>query len=160
MITNRILLLALSVALLGLQAGCGDPLKNAFSQHYKANIHRLAGLYQMYQMTNDGIGPDGEEAFREYVASVPEDFLDKIGANPEKRDQLFVSERDKKPFHIVYSVEANYRQPAPIVFEQEGKDGKRWIGFTAGSCQEFSTEDYEKFRDGTKQIKIEAEQAR
>ena len=70
--------------------------------------------------------------------------LTRIGIDPASIDQIFVSERDGKPFTIRYSVVGNMMgSREPVVFEAEGVDGQRMVGFLDMTVREVGSEEYD-----------------
>ena len=56
-----------------------------------------------------------------------------MGIDPNNLDAAFTSERDSKPFKVRYKVGGGRGSASAVVFEQEGKDGKKQVGFTGNS---------------------------
>ena len=60
-------------------------------------------------------------------------------------DELFVSERDGQPFKIRWGMVSRVRGPSqPVIFEAEGVEGKRQVGFTSSKMQEVDSAEYDR----------------
>jgi hypothetical protein len=116
------LLLAASVSLGA--SGCGFSQAKARQRETST----LRPLFMIYAMA--GKNAASEEAFKKYVASLPQEELTKWGA--ADRESLFISNRDHKPYVILYGDAAKSGPPGPagfpvIAYEQEGVGGKRYV---------------------------------
>ena len=113
-------------------AGCsGRNVAGAVGAMNDANIKRLANLYTAYQKQHAWLGPKDEAAFKSFITSeMPEEKLKLMGVDPAAVDEYFVSDRDGQPFKVKYAVKGGFRVVAPVVFEQQGVEGKRQVGFT------------------------------
>jgi hypothetical protein len=117
--------------------GCsGDNTAEEVGKMNTSNILRLGNLYSSFQHGfaggNSG-GPKDEAEFRKYITNYPAERLKMMGVDPANLDPLFKSERDSKPFKIRYKVPGGRGAVAPVIFEAEGKDGKRQVSFTGGT---------------------------
>jgi hypothetical protein len=101
-----------------------------------SNIQRLANLYAAYQNFKNGRGPASEPEFREFIRAYDPNKLKMMGINPDELDGLFTSEVDGKVFKLRYNVGGGRGSQDPVVFEQEGRDGLKRVGFTGGNVQE------------------------
>jgi hypothetical protein len=113
-------------------AGCGgdvDP-DGAVAAANSSNIQRLTNLYLAYQSENGWIGPVDDASLKKFISTLPPTTLTRIGIEPGSIDAILVSERDGKPFKLRYKVVGNMMgSTEPVVFESEGVDGKRMVGF-------------------------------
>lgn len=136
----------LGLALLAiLVAGCGKPSAETLIQRANStNIQKLANLYNQYQATNSFVGPDSVETLRSYVDNDVPDFIkERIGLNPD--DDIFVSERDGKPFKIKFGVVGSGRGcTKPAIFEEEGVNGKYMVGFLNMITREVDKDEYDR----------------
>lgn len=146
------LVILASVAIL--TAGCSSDttLADVAAQN-KSNIQRLANFYAGYQngyaMTKGGgNGPSDEAEFKEYIKNYPADKLKMMGVDAGKIDALFTSERDGKPFKVRYKVGGGRGSVAPVIFEQDGKDGKKQVAFTGGKVEDADQATYEQYFAG------------
>ncbi|MGQ9562695.1 MAG: hypothetical protein ACUVTH_04110 [Thermogutta sp.] len=130
-----ILLLVLSVWI-----GCST--KTASKPMEESRLKPLALLYGQYTGQHMGKAPANEEVFRKFV-SQQTSFLQQFKISDPS--QLFISERDGKPYRVVYAGETSPGQllGAPIVaWEQDGVNGKRFVGNTLGAVKEVSEEEF------------------
>ena len=129
--------------------GAGNNPDKMFAQRFDTKIKKLAVLYSTYQARNNWTGPPDDAEFRKYIDSVSEKQLARLGLGKDQIDGLFQSERDDQPYRIRWSmVGGNGVPPKPILFESQGVDGKFLVGFTNGTSQEFSKDDYDKLWAG------------
>ncbi len=145
---SRIEMLRLVVCwvIVGSLLGCGgnaDP-QNSLVKANETNLQRLANLYVAFQSEYNWVGPADEAKFKEFLSNFNPKKLTRIGIDPAGTDQLFISERDGKPFKIRYSVVGNMMGSGePVIFEAEGVDGKRLVGFLNMSQREVDDAEYE-----------------
>jgi hypothetical protein len=114
-----------------------------------SNIKRLANLYQSFASRHGWRGPKDEAEFKEFVRGFPAHRLEMMGVGVDQIDAIFVSERDGQPLRIKYEVESGLGAAIPIVFEQQGQEGKRMVGLTNGAVQEADENEYEKLLGAT-----------
>jgi hypothetical protein len=108
------------------------------------NIQRVTNLYLAYQTNNNWMGPDDESKLKDFIRSLPESQLTRIGVNPGQLDDLFISERDGQPFKIRYKVLGNMRgSTEPVVFDAEGSGGQRMVGFLDMTQREVDAAEYD-----------------
>ncbi len=133
-------------------AGCSnssDPT-NALAKANETNLQRIANLYFAFQTENDWRGPADEAQFKKYIHSINPDKLTRIGIDPAKIDELFISERDGQPFKIRYGVPGNVRGSSePVVFEATGDGDKRLVGFLNMQQREVDAAEYDSLWSAT-----------
>jgi hypothetical protein len=96
----------------------------------ETNIQRLANLYFTFQSRHDWRGPKDEADFKTFLGSYNPAKLTRIGIDPGKIDELFISENDGAPFKIRYGVTGSAMGSSePVIFESVGVDGRRLVGF-------------------------------
>jgi hypothetical protein len=127
-------LVAVSV-LLASATGCGrhaDSSKNLNNSHVRS-------LTTLYGLATAKLGhpPGNEKEFKQALATVP--------LKPEQMkagsfDELFVSERDGQPLHVVYGTPPTGSDA--VVFEQTGVNGKRLVGHRIGMVEEVDEAEY------------------
>ena len=123
-----------AVVALAALAGCSrDQTARDVAAQNTSNIQRLANLYSAYQTYNGGRGPASEAEFKTFIARYDGDKLKMMGVKADDLGGLFTSERDGKPFKVRYKVGGGRGAAAPVVFEQDGKDGKRQVAFTGNA---------------------------
>jgi hypothetical protein len=139
------ILSALSLAACVL-VGCGgsvDP-SAAVAAANSTNIQRLTNLYQAYQSENGWVGPADDASLKEFIRGLPPNTLTRIGIEPGNVDAIFVSERDGQPFKFRYKVVGSMMgSTEPVVFESEGVDGKRMVGFLNMTQRDVDSAEYE-----------------
>jgi len=133
--------LALTGALLAGLVGCGDKVGDQVAAMNKTNLNRVTNIYEGFQNTKGaGRGPKDEAELVAFIKEYDPAKLKMMGIDPNDPAKIFVSERDGKPFKVRYGVGGSRGAVAPITFEQEGKDGKRQVGFTGGKVEEVANE--------------------
>ncbi len=113
----------------------------------QSNVQRLTNLYFAYQKNHDFNGPKDEADFRQFVQGIGAEKLERIGVDAASIDNLFVSERDGQPFNIRYRVKGSIMgTQEPVVFESQGVDGMRMVGFLDMSQREVDPTEYDQLR--------------
>jgi hypothetical protein len=87
---------------------------------------------------------------------MPSHRLEMMQVDPGKVDELFVSERDGQPFVIKYGQSGGIMSRLPVVFEKEGKGGKRQVAFTDGQVEEVDDATYQQLLASGKQTAMSA----
>src|SRR4051812_37287685 len=124
----------LGAAVLAGLAGCNrDRTAQEVAAMNTSNVQRVANLYTAHQTYKGGRGPANEAEFKEFITQFDKEKLQMMGVNPGELAGLFTSERDGKPLKVRYNVGGGRGAVAPVVFEQDGKDGKRQVGFTGNA---------------------------
>ncbi|MDA8563839.1 hypothetical protein N9L06_05240 [Mariniblastus sp.] len=138
-------------------SGCGNGVnpKSLIANANDSNVKRLATMYSIFQTHHRFRGPKDEAALKQFIGQQDPKRMQVAGMDISDVDGLFISERDNQPFKIRYGVNTVIRGPAmPVIFEAEGVDGKRQVGFTNGPMQEVDNTDYEKlWNSETKKVK-------
>jgi hypothetical protein len=139
--------------LLVASAGCStssDPSGQVAAMN-DSNIRRVANLYTAFQIRKGFAGPKDEAAFKQFIErDMSPKKLQLMQVDPAQVDNLFTSERDGKPFTVRYGVQGGIGVVAAVVFEQQGKDGKRQVGFTGGTVEEVDDARYGQLLKGTR----------
>ncbi len=120
-----------------LVAGCGSQQVNR--EEEQSNLKPLATLYGQYIGQHRGQPPATEAAFKEFVKSQGKPLLDSFGKT--NVDELFISNRDGKPYVIRCGAAAAQGPPGPagqpvVIYEQEGVDGKRFVASSMGAVEQ------------------------
>ena len=120
-----------------------------------SNVKRLATMYSIFQTQHGFRGPKDESTLRQFIGEQDPQRMKVAGMDVSDVSSLFVSERDNQPFKVRYGVNTVIRGPAmPVVFEAEGIEGKRQVGFTNGPMKEVDDAEYEKlWNSETKKVK-------
>jgi hypothetical protein len=128
--------------------GCGDKTAKEVAAMNKSNIQRLANIYSAHQNYKGGRGPANEAEFKEFIKNFDTEKLQMMGVKTEDMNGLFTSERDGKPFKIRYNVGGGRGSVDPVVFETEGKDGKKQVGYTGGNVEDVDDQTYQQLWAG------------
>jgi hypothetical protein len=117
-----------------------------------SNIRRVANLYTAFQLRNGGRGPKNEAEFKQFIQQkMSKQKLAMMQVDPNDVEGLFRSERDGKPFTVRYGVSGGLTSTAPVVFEQEGRDGMRQVAFTNGPVEDVNDARYGELLQGKAQ---------
>ena len=153
MIPNRLVSLALvanTLAALAVVAGCSDdnPDRRVAAMN-DTNIKRLTNLYQEFRLHRNSTGPKDEAELKQFIQQdMPRPNLERMLVDPENVDALFTSERDGQTLVVRYGVQGGLGASDPVVFEREGRGGKRQVGFTNGTVEEVEGARYEQLMQG------------
>jgi hypothetical protein len=123
----------LAAAVLAPMAGCGNRVAQQVGALNTSNSQRLANLYSAFQVQKGGRGPKDEAEFKDFIKHFPADRLVLMQVDANDLDGLFRSERDGQPFKIRYGVRGGRGAVAPVIFEQQGKNGTREVATTGNS---------------------------
>jgi hypothetical protein len=111
-------------------SGCGTDPRNSPTAK---KLRGLASLYTYLATSQQGRGPATEAEFRRFVREAPAVVLSSNRVElTGSRDDLFVSDRDQRPFVICYGVniQGMSATKAPLVaYEKEGKNGKHLVAY-------------------------------
>ena len=126
-----------------LAAGCGgvSPSEEFEQSHIKV----LAIMYGKFTGRHRGQPPANEKAFREYVEAQDSSLVKKVSGV----DQMFISERDQKPYVVFYGKDVQ-KANGVVAYEQEGVGGKRFVADSLGVVDEFDEEQFRKRVPGAK----------
>jgi hypothetical protein len=131
-----------AVSLVGLIVGCNGQKPVDVSELNKTNIAKLRNAYSIYMNQHQFTGPKNEKELKDFVKSdlTAKVLLERMGVKPDDIDGIFVSDRDGKPFKVRWGLLG--MADFPIVFEAEGKDGKRMVAYA--TVKELSSAEAEK----------------
>lgn len=139
---------ALLIGLVGL-AGCRDKLADQVAAMNTSNIRRVANIYEGFQnLVGGGKGPKNEAELTKFIKEYDPTKLKMMGIDSNDLPKLLTSERDGKPFKVRYGVGGGRGAVAPVVFELEGKDGKKQVAFTGGKIEEVGEAEYQAYWSG------------
>jgi ABC-type sulfate transport system substrate-binding protein len=85
-------------------------------------------------------GPPNEQALRDHAKQLTEQQLDEmlIGRDLES---IFVSERDKEPFQIVFGQMLNPGgDSVAVIYEKTGANGTKYVALSIGYAEEYDEE--------------------
>jgi hypothetical protein len=128
-------------------AGCSsNPSAVSSDPPAKIRLGKLVKFYNLYTNQHKK-PPPNEQAFKEYIRSLPQDEKDAAGVG-EDVDSYLVSPGDGKKYHIEYGLNARPGGPnRALAWEETGKDGQRYVALTMGyvvPCDEESFQNYKK----------------
>lgn len=144
---NQAALLGLVVAVVGCSS---DETSKQIAAMNQSNIQRVANMYAGHQNTKSGAGPKDEAAFKEFIKAWDPAKLGPMGIDPNNVDKTFTSERDGKPFKLRYGIGGGRGSDDVVVFETEGKDGKKQVASTNGRVEEVDDAAYKDLLAGKK----------
>lgn len=126
-----------------LLVGCSsDKTAEQVAAMNTSNIQRLGNIYAAFQNYKGGRGPKDEAEFKDFIKNYDLNKLKMMGIDPDNLDAVFTSENDRKPFKLRFGVGGGRGSSDPVVFEQDGANGKRRVGFTGGKVEEVDDATY------------------
>jgi hypothetical protein len=117
--------------------GCSSQKKSLPRE--QSGLKKISRLYGKFLTQSHNVPPANEAEFKKFVHSLPPADVKSFGI--DESDRIFTSERDGKPYVILYGQPQGPPGPAgsPVIaHEQEGKDGKRWVASAMGAVEEVS----------------------
>ena len=134
---SRVGRLVLLVAIAAGLTGCSS--SEVVTTTDDAHIKQVAVLYGQFIGMNKGKPPADEKAFKTFVQQnlTARQSTDTV-------ETVLTSPRDKQPYVLRYGVLAGTDKPAVVVYEQTGKNGKRFVGLSHGGTEEV---DDKKFKE-------------
>ena len=131
---------SIGLVALALLAGCGpDPLASTTAKRLRG----IAEIYLSYAAAKSGGGPASEEVFKKYMKSVDTIQLQMANIDPKAIDDVFVSERDKQPFVIVYGMSITRisgDSKEVLAYEKTGQNGKHLLSYINGKVDHVSAD--------------------
>ncbi len=129
-----------------LALGCGRSRRQAAARE-ESRLKPLAVLYGQFTGQNRGNPPANEDQFKAFLRSMDPERLAAFGVNDA--DELFISERDGKPYVVLYGAARGSSPTGPagaplIAYEQEGVGGNRYVASSIGAVEEV---DESRFRE-------------
>jgi hypothetical protein len=116
-------------------SGCGSHQKSAPRE--QSGLKKLALVYGRFLSQSRGQPPANEAEFKKFAQSLRP--VDLKAFNIDDIEQVFISERDGKPYVVIYGKPQGPPGPggSPVIaYEQEGKAGKRWVASVVGAVEE------------------------
>src|SRR5947209_11821903 len=137
-------------AVLGLGAvGCStDKTRQQIAAMNTSNVQRVANIYAGFQNAKGGAGPKDEDEFKAFIREYDPAKLSAMGIDSGDLNKVFTSERDGKPFKVRYKVGGGRGAVAPVVFEKDGVNGLKQVGFTGGKVEEVDDARYKELLAG------------
>ncbi|MFO0810512.1 MAG: hypothetical protein U0746_17945 [Gemmataceae bacterium] len=138
------------LALAAVSIGCSsDKTAEQVAAMNDSNIKRTVNLYTAYMAHHGWATPKSEEELKGYVkVGLPAENLKMMKVDLEKLDEVFVSERDGKPFKIKYGAPGGMGAKVPVVFEQDGQGGIRQVAYTFGKVEDADAKRYKELFEG------------
>jgi hypothetical protein len=134
-VSRRIAVLGVLCIMFAVAAGCGSHQKSLTRQ--QSGLKKLALVYGRFLSQHQGKPPANEAEFKAYVKALRPSDLKAFGVDDPSK--IFVSDRDNKPYVVVYGKPKGPPGPggaAVIAYEQEGKEGMRWVASSSGAVEE------------------------
>ena len=128
--------------------GCSRDYSGVVAGMNSSNIQRLSNFYADFQDSRTGIGPKSEAELKQHIQTKPLATFQVMGIDPNNRDDIWISERDHKPFKVRYAVDSPFHALAAVVFEQEGVAGKRQVGFNNSKVEDVDDARYSELWEG------------
>jgi hypothetical protein len=119
-----------------LAVGCTS--QNA-SRSVSREDSRLRWMLKLYlHASQQGRAPESEVEFKKFIAEFDSAMRDRTlaGAGVDTIDELFVSERDGLPYAVIYGEPPKGIAPGLAAYEQQGVDGRRYVGYALGIIEE------------------------
>lgn len=146
------LVLAATLFLLGCHSNSAQ-IDDFAAENNKSNIQKVTNAYLLMAAKNDFRGPKSEDQFREFLANDQRitNNLEFMGIDRSELDQYFVG-RDGQPFQIRYGLSGlDPSSSAPLVFESQGIDDIRQVGFSNWTIQDVADDkQYQRLLKGKK----------
>ena len=133
-------------------AGCSsrDPAKATSSPLAQVRLVRILKFYQMYT-TDKKKPPANEEAFKDYLRTLPQDEKVAAGIVGDDVDSLLVSPRDGQKYHVEYGLVARPTgNPRALAWEETGQGGIRYVAMTMGYVRECNEEIFQQYKPKNK----------
>jgi len=116
-------------------SGCGSHKESL--ARATSGLKKLALVYGRFLSQSRGQPPASEAEFKKFAQSLRPADLKAFGI--DDIEQVFISERDEKPYVVIYGKPQGPPGPggSPVIaYEQEGKAGKRWVASVVGAVEE------------------------
>lgn len=142
---NRLIQFTLLALMAGLFVGCGNGLPS-MKEYNSLNIQKAHMFYRNYMAKHNMRGPANMNDLLEFLRTDNNGKLavKRMEVDPDKLDEIFVSERDGEPFKIRWNLKGI--DDFPIVFEAYGVEDMRLVALTP--VREVDKEDWEGYWSG------------
>lgn len=146
---TRQILTGLMVLSLSLLIGCQDSedfVLQGIKDGNKTQIQRMRNCYMMFMEINNYKGPKDKEELVHFLQTHSEAIIrrERMGIADDEIEAIFVSERDGKPFKILWGLDGVADHA--VVFEETGIEGRRLVAL--GIPREVEKEEYEAYLSG------------
>jgi hypothetical protein len=132
--------------------GVGGCSQNQSAEREQSNLKPLSVFYGRYVGQHRGHTPANEQEFKKFIEAMSKDQLASMQVS--NIDDIFISSRDKKPYVVLYGLVSKTANELPsatvVAYEQEGKDGKRFIARLLGAIEEVDEEQFKQIMPGAK----------
>ena len=135
---------ALPLLLIVALVGCNSPQAK---QSLGRESSHLRWLMRMYILAaQQGRTPKSDEEFKQFINGLDAGTRDRTfsAAGVSSADELFISERDGQPYVMVYGRPPAGVAPGLVAYEQQGADGRRYVGYSVGMVEEVDQERFDK----------------
>lgn len=122
---------ATALLLLLVVAGCGGQTL-APSATEGRRIGAIVTTHNMMERTTGRL-PSNEQEFKKFIAENGSQSLERAGVTTV--DELFTSDRDSQPVVVTYGKYPAGMNAKIVVYEKEGADGKRFVGYNSGAVE-------------------------
>src|ERR1700690_1974286 len=120
--------------------GCSNSVESQVAAMNDSHIKQGTNLYFAYSAAHFGGPPKDEASLKSFVKEMSPHKLELMHIDPNKLDEIFTSQRAGKPLKIKPSVGS----PPAVVFETEGRDGIREVGFLGPTVKLVDNTEYDK----------------
>jgi hypothetical protein len=120
--------------------GFGTPPTGTSDPDAKTRMEKLFELYKAYSIENRK-GPPNEQALKDYYAKLSAEQKARFGENV---DTLFQNPRDGAPYHVRYGVKVDPAVSVPVIWEENGQGGKRYVALSMGYVVLRGEEDFKE----------------
>jgi hypothetical protein len=144
----RLVAFAATMVLVASLEGCSNGNASAIAAANNSNIKRLTNLYSAYQGAHSFQGPPDEAALKSFAKQQAPWRLELMQIDPNKIDDLFISERDHQPFSVRYKVTSGPGAVNALIFEQHGNGGKRQVCLNGSAVEEVDDSQYHEMWEG------------
>ncbi len=127
-------------------AGCSGPSATRTTDPpVKLRVEKLAEVY-LQHVEQKGKGPADEKAFKEYISALPKEQREQLEISDDL-DAFLTSPRDNQKYAIRYGLAISRAgEPRAFIWEQAGKNGKRFVALSMGYVEEYDEEGFKELR--------------
>lgn len=129
--------------------GCSDRVADGVAAMNRTKLQQLYNCYKLYSNNHGYQGPIDKEKLTEFLLQDRyKKNLMRMQIDRENLDDLFINDRDGKPFKIRWGV--NGFGDKAVIFEEEGVDGKRFVALQ--EAREVDDREYEALWSGKQKV--------
>lgn len=126
--------------------GCRSSQSDAARQRESSHLRSLISLHN-FATSKLGHRPVNETEFKSFIAANAKPMIDSL--HLVSANELFVSERDGKPFILLYGQPPNGPSHDVVAYEQTGVAGSRLVGYSLGMIQETDEQEFAQLVSAT-----------